>query len=377
MADKVIDIDPLDIQPDIWNWLERYHRQDKVASAYLFAGPEGSGKEAIAIAFAKLLNCEAATDQPCSVCPSCQRINVLQHENLTLVFPLPREGGGSGGDDPLKGLSKPTLAAINEAIALKARDLFNKIIIPRANAIPISAVREIRKSAYLKTAVTGRRIIIIFDAHLLGTGEGAAANALLKILEEPPAGTSFILVSDHKNNLLPTILSRCQQIDFPPLATEIIAKYIGIANTDLVTGLSLGNIHLARKLADLEPEDILQRIADLVKQVVKKDGNNWRQFVNANARLAINEPAEYRFNLYLLQLWFRGAYRQRLNLPDPLQNDLLLQLMEQLNQSRPNIDYLGIHTAIAEASEALAHNYHIPLTLTNFLTTVQRRMSNS
>jgi len=226
VADQVIKIDPLEIQPDIWKWLKRYHSQDKVASAYLFAGPEGSGKEAIAIAFAKLLNCEAVTDQPCDACPSCQRINVLQHENLTLVFPLPREGSVSGGDDPLKGLSNKTMAAINEAITRKARDPFYKINIPRANTIPISTVREIRKSAYLKTAVTGRRIILIFDAHLLGTGEGAAANALLKILEEPPAHVKFIFATTEPNKVLATIQSRCQRYDFRNISIGDIANHL-------------------------------------------------------------------------------------------------------------------------------------------------------
>jgi len=61
---------------------------------------------------------------------------------------------------------------------------------------------------------------LIFDAHYLSIGDGASANALLKILEEPPGKTTFILVTDHKSILLPTIQSRCQQIDFPPLSDE-------------------------------------------------------------------------------------------------------------------------------------------------------------
>ncbi|MCK5331312.1 MAG: hypothetical protein KAK01_07890, partial [Candidatus Marinimicrobia bacterium] len=230
---------------------------------------------------------------------------------------------------------------------------------------------------YLKTAVRGRRIILIFDAHLLGTGEAASANALLKILEEPPTATSFILVSDQKGSLLPTILSRCQQIDFPPLADSVIVRYITKGNVKMIAGLSLGNMRLARKLADLETGDITKRIEALVRLVIKQDADNWREFVNTHSRLATNEPDEYRFNFYLLQLWFRAAYRQRLNQPDPLHENGLLPLMEQLNHSQPAVDYLGLNQALATATEALARNYYIPLTLVNFLTTVQHRMSGS
>lgn len=377
MADKIINIDPGEIQPEIWIRLNRIFSQGKVGSAYLFAGPEGSGKEALAIEFAKLINCEDEVKKPCNVCPSCQRINVLQHENLTLVFPLPREGGSSGEDDPLKGLSNKTIAVINDAIQLKSRDPFYKIRIPRANTIPISVVRELRKSAYLKTAVRGRRIILIFDAHFLVTGEAASANALLKILEEPPAATSFILVSDQKGSLLPTILSRCQQIDFPPLADSVVTRYITRGNAKMIAGLSLGNMRLARKLADLETGDIPKRIETLARLVIKQDADNWREFVSTHSRLAANEPDEYRFNFYLLQLWFRAAYRQRMNQPDPLHENGLLPLMEQLNHSQPAIDYLGLNQALAKATEALARNYYIPLTLVNFLTTVQHRISGS
>ncbi|MFH1852522.1 MAG: hypothetical protein ABIA75_09270 [Candidatus Neomarinimicrobiota bacterium] len=370
----MIIFDPIQAQPAVWNRLVRIHQRGKAGSAYLFGGPPGSAKEALAIEFAKLLNCENSGDRSCNECPSCRRIQALQHENLTLVFPLPKEGASSAGDDPLRGLSDKTLALINAEIEIKARDPFHKIALPRANTIPINAIRELRRTAYLKTALSGRRAILIFDAHLLSTGEGASANALLKILEEPPPATTFILVSDHKGSLPPTILSRCQQVDFPPLADRYIAGQIAGADPELIAGLAAGNLHLARKLTNQPPAEIRQRIDNLVHQVLQRDGAGWRSFINSQGRLAGADPQEYNFNFYLLQIWFRAAYRRRLGVDDPLHAGGLGAQMEQLNQANPAIDYPGINNAVAEATAALANNYYIPLTLINFLTTIQRRM---
>jgi len=105
---------------------------------------------------------------------------------------------------------------------LKANNPFYKITLPKAKTIPISDIRNLKKELFLKSIDKGRKIILIFDAHMLCTGDASSANALLKILEEPPENTTFILVSDYKGQLLPTILSRCQIINFPPIKNEII-----------------------------------------------------------------------------------------------------------------------------------------------------------
>ncbi len=371
--------DPGRAQGQVWQRLAKIVARNKTANAYLFSGPAGSGKEATAITFAQFGNCENPGAAVCGICPSCQRFARLQHENLTLVYPLPKEGSGTASDDPLQGLSTKTLETIEASVAAKARDPFAKIAIPRANTIPISAIRELRKTAHLKTALRGRRFILIFDAHQLSTGEGATANALLKILEEPPENTTFILVTDHKNAVMPTIKSRCQQVDFPPLSAEFILDWLQQEDVTeeaarLAAGLAQGNLHLARNFARQKPEELQTRISDLVQLVINREGSGWRRFVDNQSRLATGDPEEYRFNFCLLQVWFRAAYRARAGLVDVLYDFGFADLIDKLNQSYPGTDYLGINRAIINATEALARNYYIPLTLTNFLTTVQRRM---
>ena len=115
------------------------------------------------------------------------------------------------------------------------------------------------------TTKGGRKIVLIFDAHLLSAGQGEAANALLKILEEPPKNTTLILITDHVELLLPTILSRCQRIGIPRLNDSFIQDWLRMkmvkeSEIQFLAGLSLGNIHQARYL-------ILQSVGDLMKLV--------------------------------------------------------------------------------------------------------------
>ena len=107
---------------------------------------------------------------------------------------------------------------------------------------------------YLKSQNSSRKIVIIFDAHLLSEGAGESANALLKILEEPPNNTSLILVTDKKSKLPLTIISRCQQVEFSSLSFDVVRKLIENDKIDnnratQLAMLSSGNMHLAKELS--------------------------------------------------------------------------------------------------------------------------------
>ena len=135
------------------------------------------------------MNCEAPNTLPCDRCPSCQRFKQLQHEKLKLVFPLPAPKKKTETEAEFDSSS---LGLVAEAIKKKADDPFYKIQIPKANRILIQSIRDLRKTLYLKSDNPGRKMVLFFDAHLLSAGQGEAANALLKILEEPPGTTTLM-----------------------------------------------------------------------------------------------------------------------------------------------------------------------------------------
>jgi len=200
-------------------------REGRVPHAQLFCGPSGVGKLQLAIAYAQYLACPNRTDEDsCGECPTCKRFAQLQYPDLHFAFPI------STADN----LDKPVC---DDYLAL-----FRRIILEQ-HYFDLDAWHEMLNSEY-KSVQTKQLVIyeresaeILRKLSLMSFAEGyktmiiwlpekmndTCANKLLKILEEPPAETLFLLVSDEPQRLLPTILSRTQQIAVPRLSEDEIA----------------------------------------------------------------------------------------------------------------------------------------------------------
>lgn len=156
----------------------------RVAHAYIFAGPEGVGKETTAMSFARALLCSRpAGGDACGVCRGCRQVSSGNHPDFYLVEPA-------------------------------------------GSFIKIEQVREIERRVPFRPYQGGRKVFLIRQAETM-TAE--AANCILKTLEEPPEDTVFILVSARPQLLLPTILSRCQAVYFKGLAVpELIQGLVAL-----------------------------------------------------------------------------------------------------------------------------------------------------
>ena len=136
-----------DFQQDIWERIRKISNSNRVGSAYLLYGPPGCGKEATAIKFSQILNCEILEGDICGDCPSCTRAARLQHENIKLIFPMPI--AKKNAEDANQGIDKKSLELITQQIHEKSLNLYHKIRIPMANRILIQSIRELRKNLYL------------------------------------------------------------------------------------------------------------------------------------------------------------------------------------------------------------------------------------
>lgn len=161
------------------------------AHAYLLSGPAGVGKALLALRLAQALNCETSVGEPCLQCRSCKRIERGNHPDVRVA------GMASQG----QGL-KPEEAA-------RQRDL------------KIDTVREWQADINLKPYEGRARVFILHDAEKLTE---AAANAMLKTLEEPPPYAMLVLVANTSGDLLPTIVSRCQPLKLRPVPRAQIVQ---------------------------------------------------------------------------------------------------------------------------------------------------------
>ncbi|MFZ5639446.1 MAG: DNA polymerase III subunit delta' [Bacillota bacterium] len=292
----------------------------RVAHAYLFHGPEGAGKSSLARVFAMAYFCREKTADACGECADCRKF-------LQGNYPDYREITGSGG------------------------------------AIKIDQVREIQREAQYTSYEGIGKVFLLTQADNL-TPE--AANCLLKVLEEPPPGTVFLLTADNPYRLLPTILSRCQQIPLRRVSVDEIAG-------ELVSrwGKSPGDARVAALLSDGLPgkaivEALEQAGLGLRREVLSllkgiKRGEVTELFSLAEEMEKSREQT--RLILDLLTLWYRDQLVWlTTRLPEMIINiDLLEEIKagERLGPER-------LMTAIDELSRArglLAGNANFRLVL--------------
>ena len=363
-------------QPFVWKRLTKIKSNKKIGNSYLFSGPVGCGKEWSAIEFSRLINCESHEFSSCASCSSCLKFSNLQHENLNLIFPLPSTSKLKAVDDPIKGISKEDYELVLQLIDLKAKDPFCKISIPKARRITINSIRFLRKSLYLKSQNTGRKIVIIFDAHLLSEGAGESANALLKILEEPPNNTSIILVTDKKSKLPLTITSRCQQIDFSNLSFDKARELIenDKVDNDRATQLAMlsnGNMHLAKELVLKDIDRPLKEAYNLLVSLTFLDQNTWRNTINNLSMLAFRSPEEFIFTIIVMQLLVSMSSRFKLSKQETSSFDQYFKTFEEFNNKYPNADFFEINNLLEDAMQALNRNLYMPLFILDMMITIQ------
>lgn len=161
---------------------------------------------------------------PCETCHSCHLAGKLEHPDLHWYFPLPRPKNASTPEKLARALEEARMEALKEFRANPLRAIGDN----EARTLYLAAARGLRRKAQRRPSMGPRQLFIIADAEALApqASSSEAANALLKLLEEPPEGTILILTSAEPGRLLPTIRSRTTQIHLPPLPRNEVATFL-------------------------------------------------------------------------------------------------------------------------------------------------------
>ena len=252
-----------------------------VPHALLFCGPEGVGKFQTAIAFARYLLCrdKGNAADSCGKCPACVKMDKLVHPDLHFVFPVINKSKSSERTT----VSDDEITTWRETVLDKQYFGFEEWLSAinadnKQASIFVTESESIMSKLSLKSVEGGYKIMIIWHAEKMNP---QCANSLLKLLEEPPAQTVFILTTDAPEQMLETILSRTQRIDFRRIPEQEIAERLQGAGYQL------------------EP-DAAQKIAHL-------SGGSWFKAMSA---LRVNTESEEFFD-YFTQL-MRLAYGRKL-----------------------------------------------------------------
>ncbi len=320
-------------------------KSERLPHAYLFYGNEASGKEAFAIEVAKLLNCEKGPLYICQTCSQCRKISQLQHPDVSFIFPTPSSGN-----------VKPENIA--EALQEKARNPYRRISFPGKNTfISIDTVRDLKYESKFKLYEGKKKVYIISEADEM---RPEAANALLKILEEPPENLMIILTTSRIHRILPTIRSRCQLVHFPPLNGDLVLKIVRKYAQDppehlsKIIRLALENVKMAFDFMEdnaLEKRD--QAVEFLRKVVVIEKSQELLGFVEG-----ITSPRDRRemeLLLFFLQTWIRDAYHLKTGVAkgDQLVNSDLEKNLTGFINGYPNADYPAIIGQLQKAVQEL------------------------
>ncbi|MBN2411198.1 DNA polymerase III subunit delta' [candidate division KSB1 bacterium] len=338
--------------------LGRAIEHQRVPHAYLFNGPEGVGKEALAIEFAKALYCSNKEQQPCNTCSNCKRVTHFEHPDFQFIFPAPKTASTAEERQVLDSLANNPYARYK----------------PWASpTIGIDKIRELRHVSNLKP-MEGKRIVIITEAHNM-TAE--AANSLLKILEEPPGFMHLILITSRLNTLLPTIISRCQEIRFNILSDKEIEQalidreQLDGQKAEVISRMSQGSYGRALLWLDEKFDASRELSLEFLRVCLKSPMN---QFELIDQLMQKYDKKVIKDILSLVMIWFRDSMyylNGDENIKKYIVNVDKIDTLHKFVNTFEQIDFEKIFQKVENSIQLLDKNVQLNLLLYVLLTHLQ------
>lgn len=328
---------------------------DRLSHAYLLTGPAGSGKTAFALMMAEAINgVDNLTDLKGTA--KSKKSSWFSHPDIHLFIPLPTSASITELTDRQKILAEDPYEVVDFRLRPElGKDSSSKN--KRAFYFIDYYREEIRPKTVLKPN-EGRRTIMVLTE--IDTMRKEAANAFLKLLEEPSGNVMFILTADKTDQLLPTIMSRCQQIRLSPLSAEEVRdgliKYDGYNSEDaeFLARISGGNYSLCRFLDLKTLQRTREQTVDFLRYSYSQDANalvklieGWQSELNLESQIALSNTLEQLLRDIMV-------YRET-------QNKSLITNIDQLDVIKKFCDSLGdakLERMIEELQDLKGLFYH-------------------
>lgn len=360
-------------QEKVKETLRKIYRSKRFANAYIFYGPEGTGKDATAIEFAKLINCENPIngDEACGECRSCKQTAQLTSGFFKFITALPTAKSDKPDSNPLAGLSQEDFDAYIEEINLKVQDPYHSINIPKANNIRIDSIKQIKHDIYITTEKNKKKVFLISGADMMNI---QSANSLLKILEEPPGDSVLILTTSKINSLPPTIIGRCQKIIFDYLSDEDIKSYIkevkpGINEDELnyYSYLSEGSITKCRNVLD---ENFIE-MRDFCIEMLRSVASRKKMKLINEIRTFSKDKEKIKKVIFIFMIWFRDSVYFENELGDMILNSDKTDTIKNFSQNY-SINYYRIQALLENALKDMESNLNSEVMLEKLFFEMER-----
>ena len=359
--------------------LRRALTQERVAHAYLLHGPDGVGKRAVAYEMARALQCPEQADEACDACPTCRKTRRMVHPDVHVNLPHPwsqekdRDEEDMGkrirrlGDNPYAAIDYVRRPSLSDPSETSNQQVYYRIDQVRQDVIqPMSLARG--EGAY--------KVNILIDAEKM---REEAANTFLKLLEEPPPQTVFLLTTNRPEQLLPTILSRCQQLRFDPLLPETIEQALvdrenmAPDEASMLSRMADGSYSRALELAE---NDALMTSRELVLDYFRAAYTQKVESLDQCIQELKSQGRErVKSVLRLMLRWMRDLLLYRtMGEEAPLVNVDQKEAVARFCNNLPDADLEGMVTLVEEAMELAERNVRVALVLTALAQGLARAM---
>jgi DNA polymerase-3 subunit delta' len=355
--------------------LRRALSSERVAHAYLFHGPDGVGKRAVALEMARALQCTEQAEEACGECRACQKTRRMVHPDVHVLFPYPK---GTDEDDVaarIDRLGESPYAAVDYVRRPSLSDpteTSNKQVMYHIERVQDDLLRPMS----FRPAEGQYKVAVLTDVEHMNE---TAANAFLKLLEEPPPQTIFLLTTSRPEQLLPTIISRCQRLRFDPLLPESIEEALvereGMAADTASMLARMADGSYSRALDLSENEDLMasrELVLDYFRAAYTQKVSSLTDCID---ELSSRGRERVKNMLRLMLRWVRDLMLYRtMGDEAPLVNVDQADAVARFCDNLPDADLEGMVTLVEEALHLTERNVRLSLILTALAQSLARAM---
>ena len=352
-------------QQRVKNILSKYNPNTSIPHALLFIGPEGVGKEYVAIGFAQYINSFALKDEKKD--KVINQIKGLSEPYVKYIIPLPRRKNETDADGPTDKLSADDIELLQDELEKKINNPYYKINLPGANTIKINSIRSIKKFLSREYEDVAYRFIIISEAHLMNE---AAQNALLKNLEEPPKGVVFILTSPYPERLRETIVSRCWKVNFDPLSkkdlTEVLTSNydVDISIVKSAVPFAEGSVTNPLKLIDMDINNLSEKTISILRYSFGRKFHS--AFEEFNSLLSDKNPENVQVILKMIITWLNDLQKYKNGIDQYFFTEHR-DTLEKFNSRFPDVELKDIVFKLDQLSSTIKNNINLNLLIANIV----------